>query len=89
MRVLLFKQSSGCTPCTILSNILKYDFNVEIEDTIDLLNPTNEQAELAAKYGIMTTPATLLIGEDGTELKRVVGVDKEGVGEILKLGGLI
>lgn len=69
MRKLLKFKAVWCGPCKTLSNIMEgADLGVEVVE-IDV----DEDTESAVKYNIRGVP-TLILVEDGVEMKRTSGV---------------
>lgn len=70
MKQVLKFSASWCSPCKVLSNVIKGagDLGVEITE-IDI----DEQLELATKYNIRSVP-TMVMLENGHEMKRMTGV---------------
>lgn len=67
-----------CGPCRMQTPILeKLTASSEIKAKIFKLN-TDENPEIAQKYGIVSIP-TLILFEDGKEIERFVGVQPENV----------
>lgn len=56
-----------CTPCQFVENFLQ-DQGVEYE-SIDV----SKQPEVAGKYGVMSTPVTILLDDNGEEVDRSAG----------------
>jgi thioredoxin 1 len=61
--------ASWCQPCKALSKTLE---NMDIKIPIDVVD-IDEDSNAAIEYGIRSVP-TLLIVEDGTVIKRMVGL---------------
>lgn len=69
MKELVKFQATWCGPCKSLSNIMKgVDFGVSITEC-----DIDEDMEKAAAFGVRGVPTVVLL-EDGKELKRFVGV---------------
>lgn len=69
MKEILKFQATWCGPCKMLSNIMEgVDFGIPVR-AIDI----DENMELAKQYGIRGVP-TLVLTEDGKEVKRQSGV---------------
>ena len=60
-----------CGPCRMMAPILEA-VAAEKEDLLVAKVNVDENAELASRYGVMSIP-TLVILEDGEEIKRIVG----------------
>lgn len=86
MKVVLFKQKQGCTPCNTLTDFLVsvgVDFNQPELEVVYLDEPTEEGLELASKHMVMSTPTTMLIDDEGEEVTRAVGDNRPHVMAIL------
>jgi thioredoxin 1 len=70
MKELLKFSASWCGPCKSLTNNLK---NVDLGDVKLIDIDVDEEFEKAAKYNIRGVP-TLVLLEDGIEVKRTSGV---------------
>ncbi|AHZ16040.1 glutaredoxin domain-containing protein [Bacillus velezensis] len=66
MRLIKLEQPN-CNPCKMVSNYLN-DAGVEYE-TVDV----TQNPEVAAQYGVMGVPVTILLNEQGEEVKRSIG----------------
>ena len=79
-KVLIDFFATWCGPCKMLSPILE-----KAESTIKVIKvDTDEFEDLARKYGVMSIP-TLVLLEDGKEIKRNIGfIDKESLENFLK-----
>lgn len=72
MKELLKFKAVWCGPCKMLSNIMEgVDFGVPIRE-IDI----DEDMDSAVKYGVRGVPTMILV-EDGVEIKRTAGVMNE------------
>jgi thioredoxin 1 len=67
----------SCVPCQMVSNFLDSQ-NVKYESINVLDNP-----DIASKYEIMSTPVTILLDDDGKEIKRSVGFKPDELEELL------
>lgn len=93
MEVLIFKQQT-CKPCKDLTNFLTLGLNVDMTKIkqVYIDDGEDESIELATQYGIMTTPVTILLDDNGNEQERVFGADnnsKHAVATILGIAGVI
>lgn len=71
MKELLKFSASWCGPCKSLSKIISgTDLGVQMKE-VDI----DENPDLAVHYGIRSVP-TLVLLEDGKEIKRMMGVKK-------------
>jgi len=79
-KVLVDFFATWCGPCKMLSPILeKAESNIKV-----IKVDTDEFEDLARKYGVMSIP-TLVLLEDGKEIKRNIGfIDKESLENFLK-----
>ncbi|WP_099301764.1 glutaredoxin family protein [Bacillus sp. Marseille-P3800] len=67
MKTITVLSQPGCNPCSMVKQYLN-ESNIEFT-SIDV----TETPEVAAKYGVMSVPVTLLLGEDGKEISRSLG----------------
>lgn len=88
MKLLKFEQEN-CNPCSQLKNFLELDLGVKVDETINLTTDGDSAFELAGMYGVMKTPALVLIDDMGVVVDTFVGIDKDGVKAILSKRGLI
>jgi len=79
-KVLIDFYATWCGPCKMLSPVLE-----RVESTVKVIKvDTDEFEDLAREYGVMSIP-TLVLLEDGKEVKRNIGfIDKESIEEFLK-----
>ena len=75
-RLLKLYQPS-CRPCQMVSQFLESQ-NVEHEAINVLENP-----DVAVKYGIMSTPVTILLDDKGNEVKRSIGYNPSELQEMI------
>jgi len=92
MKLLLFV-SSHCPHCPKAERVAGRCAPAYYEHGLSYMKirtKTSEGKELCSKYGIMGTPAILLVDDDWNEVKRVVGVPSENnlKSDIDKLLGL-
>ncbi len=81
--VLLDFWASWCGPCRMLAPVLEELANEHPEIKVGKIN-TDEQPELAVKFGVMSIPA-LFVMKDGAVANQSVGVQpKERLLELLK-----
>ncbi|AKF30938.1 MULTISPECIES: glutaredoxin domain-containing protein [Bacillus amyloliquefaciens group] len=66
MRLIKLEQPN-CNPCKTVSNYLK-QANIQFE-TVDV----TQEPEAAARFGVMGVPVTILLSEQGEEVKRSIG----------------
>jgi thioredoxin 1 len=78
MKVLKLYQPN-CNPCVSVTNFLD-DQEVNYE-SIDVTQNT----DIAMKYGVMSTPITILLDDEGKEVKRVRGFNPAELEEIVEL----
>ena len=67
-------QATWCNPCKMLSKTFEsvdLDGHELVEVDID------ENAELAKQYGVRSVPCLVMVDDDGSELKRLVGLQNE------------
>ena len=73
--------AAWCMPCRMLAPIIEELANEYIESvTVAKVNIDIESA-LAARYGIMSIP-TVILFNDGAEVKRFIGVQKKETYEL-------
>lgn len=89
MEIILFKQNN-CNPCDTLSNILKYDLEVEADRTINMSTPQDDDIETAMKYEVMSTPVLVLVDDDGEVIREIRGLAmREDIKSLFEQRGLI
>ena len=74
MKVLKF-YADWCGPCKGLSMVIK-GAGDKIKVPIDDVNIDNELM-MSVEYGVRSVPTMILVDENGTELKRMVGAMNE------------
>lgn len=67
----------SCRPCQMVSQFLE-SHNVKHE-AINVL----ENTDVAVKYGIMSTPVTILLDDEGNEIQRVIGFKPQELEEMI------
>ncbi|MCI3197748.1 thioredoxin [Bacillus sp. HU-1818] len=77
MRLIKLEQPN-CNPCKMVSNYLN-QANIEYE-TIDV----TQEPEVAARFGVMGVPVTILLNDQGEEVKRSIGFKPEELEQLLK-----
>lgn len=70
-RALVDFYADWCGPCRMMAPILEA-VAAEREDLLVAKVNVDENAELASRFGVMSIP-TLVVLEDGEEIKRIVG----------------
>ncbi|MFC8150407.1 thioredoxin family protein [Bacillus paralicheniformis] len=80
MKLIKLEQPS-CNPCQLVSNYLK-EKEIEFE-AIDV----TQRPEIAAEYGVMGVPVTILLDEKGSELKRSSGFKPDELDNIVEIVG--
>ena len=70
-RALIDFYADWCGPCRMMAPILEA-VAAEREDLLVAKVNVDENAELASRFGVMSIP-TLVVLEDGEEIKRIVG----------------
>ncbi|GIN35671.1 thioredoxin family protein [Bacillus sp. FSL K6-1109] len=80
MKLIKLEQPS-CHPCQLVSNYLK-EKEIEFE-AIDV----NQRPEIAAEYGVMGVPVTILLDERGNEVKRSSGFKPDELDNIVEIVG--
>ncbi|KAA6446718.1 MULTISPECIES: thioredoxin family protein [Bacillus] len=80
MKLIKLEQPS-CTPCQLVSNYLK-EKGIEFE-AIDV----TERPEVAAEYGVMGVPVTILLDKEGNEVTRSSGFKPEDLDKIVEIVG--
>jgi hypothetical protein len=78
MKILKFRQVV-CRPCAELDLFLANDLEVSPDNTYVLDGEEDSHREKAGEYGIMSTPTLVLVDDNGVEIDRVVGTNKEAV----------
>lgn len=81
MKMLKFKQII-CRPCQELDLFLQHELEVSPDETYVLDGEKDSDREVAGMYAIQSTPTLVLVDDNGTELDRVVGTDREAVSNI-------
>ncbi|MCY9084374.1 thioredoxin domain-containing protein [Bacillus inaquosorum] len=66
MRLIKLEQPN-CNPCKMVSNYLE-QANIQFE-TVDV----TQEPEVAARFGVMGVPVTILLSGQGEEVKRSIG----------------
>ncbi|PRR87404.1 thioredoxin domain-containing protein [Bacillus atrophaeus] len=77
MRLIKLEQPN-CNPCKMVFNYLN-QANIEYE-TIDV----TQQPEVAARFEVMGVPVTILLNDQGEEVKRSIGFKPEELEQLLK-----
>ncbi|MFB8094227.1 thioredoxin domain-containing protein [Bacillus velezensis] len=77
MRVIKLEQSN-CNPCKMVSNYLN-DAGVKYE-TVDV----TQKPEVAAQYEVMGVPVTILLNEQGEEVKRSIGFKPDELDKLVR-----
>lgn len=67
----------NCRPCVFVENFLK-DQGVKYESVNVQENP-----DVAAEYGIMATPVTILLDDKGEEVQRSSGFNSEELEDMI------
>lgn len=101
MKLIKFEQNN-CTPCKMLSNFMKLDLGVDVDETINISDGTitvnssgavesdeSKVMELAGEFGVMKTPTMVLLDDSDNEIERYAGVGQTGVKALLAKRGLI
>lgn len=78
MKLLKFEKDN-CPACTTVENYLNSK-NIKSEKVNPFENP-----KLAVKYGIMSVPVTILLDNDGNEVKRTIGFKQNELEDIIGL----
>ena len=79
-RILIDFFATWCGPCRMLGPVLE----MAKGDTPVVKVDTDKFEDLARKYGVMSIP-TLVLVEDGKEIKRNIGfIDKDSLEEFIK-----
>ncbi|MEC1408861.1 MULTISPECIES: thioredoxin domain-containing protein [Bacillus] len=66
MRLIKLEQPN-CNPCKMVSNYLE-QANIQFE-TVDV----TQEPEVASRFGVMGVPVTILLSDQGEEVKRSIG----------------
>ncbi|MBT9285829.1 MULTISPECIES: thioredoxin family protein [Bacillus] len=77
MRLIKLEQPN-CNPCKMVSNYLN-EVGVKYE-TVDV----TQKPEVAAQFEVMGVPVTILLNEQGEEVKRSIGFKSNELDELLK-----
>ena len=77
MRLIKLEQPN-CHPCTMVANYLEH-VNIQFE-TVDV----TQEPEVAARFGVMGVPVTILLSDQGEEVNRSVGFKPNELDELLK-----
>ncbi|WP_368223688.1 glutaredoxin domain-containing protein [Bacillus velezensis] len=77
MRLIKLEQPN-CNPCKMVSNYLN-DAGVEYE-TVDV----TQKPEVAAQYGVMGVPVTILLNERGEEVKRSIAFKPDELDKLVR-----
>lgn len=80
MKLIKLEQPS-CNPCQLVSNYLK-EKGIEFEAIDVTVRP-----EVAAEYGVMGVPVTILLNGEGSELKRSIGFKPNELDSIVEIIG--
>lgn len=76
MKLLKFYQPS-CIPCQSVESYLQ-DKGI-IYDSVNV----HESPEIASEYGVLGTPVTILLNDDGIEIQRSIGYRPEELEEMI------
>ncbi|KXZ22427.1 thioredoxin domain-containing protein [Bacillus nakamurai] len=71
-------EQPNCNPCKMVSNYLN-QAGVEYE-TVDV----TQNPDVGAQFEVMGVPVTILLNEQGEEIKRSIGFKPEELDELLK-----
>lgn len=88
MKLLKFKQNN-CTPCKMAENFIENDLKVEADETHNLSLGEDRTMDLALEFGIMTTPALVLVDDNYNHIETVTGVGQNKIRSIFEKRGLI
>lgn len=90
MKLLKFEQNA-CPRCVVLDNILKHEYEVEVDEVVNFSTGGDDALIQGGMYGIMNTPALVLVDEEGALVERLsfTGSEREAVSAILTKRGLI
>lgn len=81
MEILKF-ETKTCMPCKFVDSMLQAN-GLSVDRKIDI----EEDEATRVKYDVMKAPTVMLIDDEGNEVKRVMGIDEEGILELFKLAG--
>lgn len=79
MSKLIKLEKPNCRPCQFVSNYLDNN-NIDYEKIDVTKNP-----DIASKYRIMSTPVTILLDDDGSEIQRSVGFKVDELEEMISI----
>ncbi|PAK28259.1 thiol reductase thioredoxin [Bacillus velezensis] len=77
MRLIKLEQPN-CNPCKMVSNYLN-EVGVKYE-TVDV----TQKPEVAAQFEVMGVPVTILLNEQGEEVKRSIGFKSNELDELVR-----
>ncbi|MEC2307740.1 thioredoxin family protein [Bacillus atrophaeus] len=77
MRLIKLEQSN-CNPCKMVSNYLK-QANIQFE-TVDV----TQEPEVAARFGVMGVPVTILLSDQGEEVKQSIGFKPDELDKLVR-----
>jgi thioredoxin 1 len=84
MKIVKFSRTV-CGPCNVL-NMMLNQMLVEVDET-RLLDTDEALKEAEEKFGVMSTPTTILFDDNGNELERVTGINPPLISGLFEKAG--
>ncbi|MEK4632516.1 MULTISPECIES: thioredoxin family protein [Bacillus] len=78
MRLIKLEQPN-CNPCKMVSNYLE-QANTQFE-AVDV----TQEPEVAARFGVMGVPVTILLSDQGEEVKRSIGFKPDELEDLIRV----
>ncbi|MFG3444515.1 thioredoxin domain-containing protein [Bacillus velezensis] len=77
MRLIKLEQPN-CNPCKMVSNYLE-QADIQFE-TVDV----TQEPEVASRFGVMGVPVTILLSDQGEEVKRSIGFNPDELDKLAR-----